>query len=76
MATISVSDDLAILHEMFLIHSHELGRDSLVIKATGKTKYQFNKYSTTAYYVSGLLKSGTEGLLQLYIRIQKPHVMN
>lgn len=38
------------------------GRDALVFRATGKTKYLNNQYSTTSDFVDGLLKPGFEGL--------------
>jgi len=43
-------------------NGYDIGRDSLVITATGNTKYQDNRYNTTSYYVSGLLHNGTNGI--------------
>jgi len=49
-------------HHSIVPDGYDLGRDSLVIKATGNTKYYDNEYSTTSYYLSGLLQNGTEGI--------------
>jgi len=49
-------------HHNIVPDGYDLGRDALVLRATGKTKYLNNQYSTTSYFVDGLLKPGFEGV--------------
>jgi len=49
-------------HHNIVTDGYDLGRDAVVLRATGKTKYNMNQYSTTSYFVTGLLKPGVEGI--------------
>jgi len=49
-------------HHNIVPDGYDLGRDAVVLRATGKTKYHMNQYSTTSYFVTGLLKPGVEGI--------------
>jgi len=49
-------------HHDIVPDGYDLGRNDLVAKATGKTTYLENHYTTTAYYVSGLLNNGSQGI--------------
>jgi len=49
-------------HHNIVTDGYDLGRDSVVVRATGKTQFGNNKYSTTSYFITGLLQPGTEGI--------------
>ncbi|KAF8322092.1 hypothetical protein DL93DRAFT_2151979 [Clavulina sp. PMI_390] len=49
-------------HHNIIPNGYDKGRDVIVITATGHTKYMMNEYLTASYYVTGLLKPGTEGI--------------
>jgi len=41
---------------------YDIGRDSLMVRATGNTQYAGNQYTTSSYFVTGLLQPGTQGI--------------
>jgi len=49
-------------HHNIVPDGYDLGRDSLVVRATGNTTFGTNQYTTTSYWVTGLLQPGVEGI--------------
>jgi len=49
-------------HHDIVVDGYDLGRDGLVMRATGNTQYGSNRYTTTSYFVTGLLQPGSDGI--------------